>query len=126
MAYRVIHYINQFFAGIGGEDKGVDFHLNYDYTYIGRGFVSGENSKEVGVKLSDQSLTRKSATACVLYEVKKHEFYVSNCLGAEKPTYLNGELVSGFNKLAAGDVIEVGNSKLLFVPLCTEKFAWEE
>ena len=21
MAYRVIHYINQFFAGIGGEDK---------------------------------------------------------------------------------------------------------
>lgn len=111
---------------IDGADKGVDFHLTYGYTYIGRGVVNGDNKKEVGVKLSDKSLTRSSAIARVLYEDKKHEFYVSECSGAEKPTYLNGELVSGFNKLAAGDVIEVGNSKLLFVPLCTEKFSWEE
>lgn len=111
---------------IDGPDKGVDFHLTYGYTYIGRGVVNGDNKKEVGVKLSDKSLTRSSAIARVLYEDKKHEFYVSECSGAEKPTYRNGELVSGFNKLAAGDVIDVGNTKLLFVPLCTEKFSWEE
>ncbi len=111
---------------IGGPDKGVDFHLTYGYTYIGRGVVNGDNKREAGVKLSDKSLTRSSATARVLYEDRKHEFYVSECVGAEKPTYLNGELVSGFNKLAAGDVIDVGNTKLLFIPLCTEKFSWEE
>ena len=40
--------------------------------------------------------------------------------------YLNEEPVYTPVKLSAYDLIEIGNSKLLFVPLCGENFNWTD
>jgi hypothetical protein len=39
--------------------------------------------------------------------------------------YKNGEEVVFSEPLEAYDVIELGRTKLLFVPLCGERFKWE-
>ena len=41
-------------------------------------------------------------------------------------TYLNEEYITESHRLAAQDIIELGDSKFLFVPLCGETFSWEE
>ena len=41
-------------------------------------------------------------------------------------TYCNDEQVEMVRPLKAYDVIEVGKSQLLFLPLCGEQFQWNE
>ena len=41
-------------------------------------------------------------------------------------TYCNDEQVEMVRPLKAYDVIEVGKSRLLFLPLCGDRFKWDE
>lgn len=65
-------------------------------------------------------------SARILYEETSRKFFINETNGARNPVYLNGELFDGRVQLHAYDIIKLGNTRLLFVPLCTEKFAWEE
>jgi hypothetical protein len=38
----------------------------------------------------------------------------------------NDKAIFATEKLAAHDTIEVGQTKLLFIPLCGDKFKWEK
>jgi hypothetical protein len=40
--------------------------------------------------------------------------------------YLNGEVLLSAKKLSAGDEMEVGQTKLRFVPLCGPDFSWDD
>ena len=40
--------------------------------------------------------------------------------------YLHGKVVLNNEILKSHDVLEIGNTKLLFVPLCGESFSWED
>ena len=44
----------------------------------------------------------------------------------ERETYCNDEQVEMVHPLKAYDIIEVGKSRLLFLPLCSEQFQWSE
>ena len=59
------------------------------------------------------------------YDAKHNKFSLSPGQG-RGITYCNDEQVEMVRPLNAYDVIEVGKSQLIFLPLCGEKFQWNE
>lgn len=84
----------------------------------------GRNPENRIVFSKDMHISRERH-AYILYEPKKREFYIQSGESSGL-TYLNEENVMGSKKLNAFDIIELGGSQFVFVPLCCDKFAWEK
>lgn len=88
----------------------------------GRNFI-GRDSKMDIVLGKDQSVARNKH-AIVLYEPKKREFLAQP--GESRGLfYLNDDVVLMTEKLKRGDVLTLGNTKLMFVPCCGPDFGWD-
>lgn len=101
---------------IEGVDKGKDYRIRAQRNFIGRG-----ESMDICVR-GDQTISR-DGHAVISYNERKSSFTLApgNSKGI---TYVNDEEVLMGVTLKAYDVIEIGNTKLLFVPLCGEHFKW--
>ena len=62
--------------------------------------------------------------ATITYEPKRRNFFLQPG-EASGLTYLNDEYIDSSKKLSHKDIIEMGDTRLLFVPLCGEDFSWE-
>lgn len=102
---------------IQGEDMGKSFNLKDGRNFIGR-------SAKMDVVLKDNSVSRDKH-AVVVYEPKRREFLAQPGESREL-FYLNDNLVLNFEKLQINDIIQVGNTKLMFVPFCSEVFSWDD
>ena len=102
---------------VEGADKGKDFHLYARINTIGR---SSEN--DVCIK-GDSTISRESH-ARLAYDPRHNSFQLipgdstNNIYLNDQPLYMPG-------KLEAYDVMELGQSKFVFVPLCCDRFQWE-
>ncbi|MCM1082834.1 MAG: FHA domain-containing protein [Clostridium sp.] len=103
---------------ISGEDAGTDFALK-----SGRNFIGRSTSMDV-VLAGDKSVSREKH-AILLYEPRKREF-LAQPGDSRELFYVNDEVVLNTEKLNAYDKLLIGNTELLFVPFCGEKFAWED
>lgn len=103
-----------------GPGLGRDFRLIQGDNRIGRS-VELEVPLVFGDK-SDLSVSRETH-ATVIYDDKSNTFYVNRGGSRNMPT-LNGETIMQLQELKAGDVLQVGETKLLFVPLCGGDFRW--
>ena len=101
-----------------GPDKGRDFRLQAERNFIGR-----SPGMEVCVP-SDNTISREKHAA-VLFDPKRCSFWVTPGHGTGL-VYLNGHIVHAAEQMHAEDVIELGATKLLLVPFCGEKHAWEK
>ena len=90
---------------------------------VGRNFIG--RAAAMDVSLADDDTVSREGHALVSYDAKHNHFSVSPGQG-RGITYCNDEPVEGARPLRAYDVIEVGKSKLVFLPLCGEKFQWTE
>ena len=63
--------------------------------------------------------------AAVVYDPKSRAFIVA-AGDARELCYLNGEVVVTSQKLKAYDVLTLGNTELMLIPLCGEKFSWDD
>lgn len=98
--------------------------------HFGRCFsiVAGRNS--IGrydtndIVLSKDDSVSRDKHAWIIYEPRKRIFYLKPGEG-NALTYLNGNMVEESNELAKLDRIELGNTTLLFIPLCGDDFCWE-
>ena len=104
---------------ISGATKGTDYKIYQGYSYIGR-----DPSKNQ-VAVPDPKISSVPSVR-ILYEENERKFYAQETSEARNPVYLNDKLINGRTELAPYDVIKLGDTKLMFVPLCTDKFAWEE
>ncbi len=104
---------------IDGATRGIDYRIYQGYTYIGR------DPSQNQIAIPDDHVS-SVPSARILYETGSRKFFINETNGARNPVYLNGELFDGRVELHAYDIIKLGNTRLLFVPLCTDKFAWEE
>ena len=104
---------------INGATKGTDYRIYQGYTYIGRDPAQNQ------VAIPDDHIS-SVPSARILYEEESRRFFINETNGARNPVYLNDKLFDGRVMLNPYDIIRLGNTSLLFVPLCTEKFAWEE
>ena len=101
---------------IEGQDKGRDFRIHTERNFIGR-----DPAMDVAVA-GDNSISRHNH-AVISYNPKRHTFTVAPGDGRGL-TYLNDDELLGPQPLKPYDIIELGASKLLFVPFCGEQFTW--
>lgn len=99
--------------------------------YKGRAFVCEEGRNRIGNDMSyeisltmEPSVTRE-VHAYLIYEPKNSVFYLENGIG-NGLVYLNDEILFSHNKLEAYDKIQIGKVTFVFVPLCGDKFKWED
>lgn len=105
-------------VGVQGPCRGVDFRLHEGKNYIGR-------SPRCEVNVEDLKVSGGNV-AQVVFDPRSKRFFTSDCDGTSTICYLNGETLMGRNQLKLYDAIELGDSKLIFVPLCGEHFSWTE
>lgn len=103
---------------IRGKHFGESFNIAAGKNSIGR---SANNHI---VLWKDNSVSREKH-AMVIYEPKKRNFYVQPG-DSSGLTYLNDEYITESKRLASGDIVELGDCQFIFIPLCGEKFTWED
>lgn len=102
---------------VNGPDRGVDYRIKGEKNFIGRA-----NNMDICVA-HDETISRENHAA-VSYNSKKKSFKVLPGEGRGL-VYLNGDEVDGPLELEKGDKIELGQTALMFVPLCGDDFDWE-
>ncbi len=103
---------------IGGKHFGESFQIGAGKNSIGR-----NNENRIVLDL-DQSISREKH-ALITYEPKKRNFYLQPG-DSSGLTYLNEEYITESKLLKEKDIIELGDTKLMLVPLCGEQFTWED
>ena len=106
---------------VAGPGLGSDFRLVQGANRIGRQ-ANLEVCLDFGAS-SDASVSRE-ALAVVVFDHHKQEFFIERGNSRNLPL-LNGDAIRGEPTLKAHDVIQVGETRLLFVPLCHPGLHWE-
>lgn len=102
---------------VEGPEKGRDYRIRSERNAIGRG---ADMAICIG---GDEAISRENH-AFISFNPRKASFRIAPG-DSRGMTYLNGEEVDVPMPLQAYDRIELGQTHLLFVPLCGEKFNWE-
>ena len=103
---------------IEGAEKGKDFRIVSERNFIGRG-------DDMDIQLTgDNSISRKNHCS-ISYNPKKRIFMITpgqtNGL-----IYIDNEALYDTRELKAYNLIEIGESKFIFVNLCGENFDWNK
>ena len=98
--------------------KGRTFTLTKPKTGIGR----ADATHAADISLSDHTVSR-GVQAVVVYDPLNKKFFLQSG-GGNTFVYVNREMVLNHTPLQPYDVIRVGETELVFVPLCCERFAW--
>ena len=101
---------------IEGSDMGKDFRLAPRANTIGR-------DSKMDVSLTEDPAVSRINNAFLLYDTLNNLFLLKP---AETATniYLNNQLLAQPMQLKAFDKFRIGNSMMVFVPLCCDAFQW--
>jgi hypothetical protein len=103
---------------IEGLELGRDYRIKSENNFIGR-------STQMPICIQGDELISREKHAIISFEPRNQTFTI---LPGESRglIYLNNTAVYGPMPLNPYDVIEMGRTKLVFVPLCGEKFQWQK
>ena len=103
---------------VEGKDKGKDYRIEAKNNTIGR-------SDKMDISIKDDDTISRENHARLAYDVKHNAFHL---IPAESTNsiYVNDEPVYVPTKLNSYDLIEFGESKFVFIPLCGDKFNWQD
>lgn len=101
---------------VEGHDKGRDYRIRSERNSIGR-----DPSMQICIS-GDETISREKH-AVISFNPKKGTFLLYPGEGRGL-VYLNEEEVAMPAELKAYDLIELGQTKLMFVPFCGERFHW--
>ena len=101
---------------VKGPDRGRDYRIRSEKNFIGR-----SDRMDICIR-GDETISRENHAA-VSYNFRKNTFKLHPGDGRGL-VFLNEEEVDAPIELAPYDRIEIGNTQLLFVPFCGEKFQW--
>lgn len=102
---------------VKGTEKGRDYRIVSEKNFIGR-------AENMDICIAgDESISRENH-AIISYNPKNHTFrlFQGDSRGL---VYLNDEEVITPEPLKQFDLIELGQTRLMFIPLCGENFKWE-
>jgi hypothetical protein len=102
---------------IEGKDRGRDYRLHSERNFIGRA-----ETMDVCVR-GDETISRENH-AIISFNPRNNTFKVQPGDGRGL-VYLNSDDIDVPTALNPYDLIELGQSKFLFIPMCGEKFKWE-
>lgn len=99
--------------------------------YQGKAFecVAGNNrigrNLDLEICLTEDPKISRLSHAILTFEPKQGQFYLQ--AGAVRElTYLNDNALFGREELKPYDKISIGNSEFVFLPICGERFTWDE
>lgn len=101
---------------IKGPDKGKDIALKYGFNSVGR-----DPQMKICIPNDDQISRQNHCT--ILYEPNNRKFYMVG--NTTNLVYVNGNFVVSTLELAANDIIKLGATELMFIPLCGPAFDWK-
>lgn len=99
-----------------GVNKGTDYRLHQGRNFIGR-------SPEMDVCILGDNTVSRSSHAIVVYDPRSN-VYLAQPGSSKELFYVNDKLVLNPIELKAMDLLNIGDTKLMFVPLCGEQFHW--
>ena len=103
---------------IEGSTKGTDYRIHSQNNYIGR-------SAKMDISIPEDSHISAENSAIIAYDNEDRVFYFGPCSG-RNIVRVNGKPALSVEKIEAYDVLTIGTTKLLFVPLCGDRFDWNE
>jgi hypothetical protein len=104
-------------VSVEGPDKGRDYRIRTERNFIGR-----KDNNDIVIK-GDDSISREKH-AIISFNPRKRSFRLAPG-DSRGLIYHNDEEVLTPLELQAYDVLEIGKTKLMFIPLCGEKFSWD-
>lgn len=116
MDYLPRLHARAFFVCIDGPMTGASFVFQENKAIIGR-----QKNYEISL-FRDPSVSR-NPHAIIRY-AKETLTYTVAPGDAEKKVSVNGEFISQEQTLKLYDIVGIGQTRLLFIPVCSEKFAW--
>ena len=103
---------------IEGATKGTDYRIHSQNNYIGR-------SAKMDISIPEDSHISAENSAIIAYDNEHRTFYFGPGSG-RNIVRVNGKPALSVEKIEAYDVLTIGTTKLLFVPLCGDRFDWNE
>lgn len=103
-------------VSINGSEKGRDYRIHSDNNFIGR-------SEKMDICIRGDDTISRVNHAVVAYDMREKIFYFAPGEG-RSINRINGKAILGMTELHAYDEIEIGQTKLVFIPLCGERFEW--
>ena len=83
------------------------------------------NSPKLDIVLEADSQSPRCCQIIVTYDSDKRAFYAD--MGETRElSYINGQVLLMRLELQNRDILQVGDIKLMFIPLCGPDFAWQE
>ena len=115
---EVIDPVTGWLVCIEGPSQGRDYKIRTEKNFVGR-----SDGMDVQI-LGDNSVSKKNH-AVIVYDPKKRQTLLLPG-DAHGLVYHNGSAIYAPVELMPYDTVELGKTKLLFVPLCGEHFEWPE
>ena len=106
-------------VAVNTEIRGRVFTISETKVTIGRSDL--EHPTDIDLH-GDRAVSR-GAQAVIVYDPLNKKFFI-NSAGGKTSVYVNRQMVMVPVELSAGDIIMLGETELVFTPLCTEKFSW--
>ena len=103
---------------IEGATKGTDYRIHSQNNYIGR-------SAKMDISIPGDPHISAENSAIIAYDNEDRVFYFGPSTG-RNIVRVNGKPALNAAQLEAYDVLTIGTTKLLFVPLCGDRFDWNE
>lgn len=104
-------------VAVSGPERGHDYRIISDKNYIGR-------SEQMEISIAGDETISRENHAIIAYNPKKQVYRLVPG-ESKRLAYLNDEEVLEPMFLKAYDVIELGETKLLFIPFCGKEFHWD-
>lgn len=101
---------------VEGPARGTDYRIRAGYNYIGR-------AQHMDICVRGDNTICRERHALVAYDQEERIFFFGPADG-KNIVRLNGKMVMNPQEIKIHDILTVGTTKLMFVPLCGEGFDW--
>ncbi len=103
---------------IEGNNRGRDYRLHAGYNTIGKNPAND-------IAISGDDTVSRERHAVIAYDQEENLFFFAPQNGVNL-LRLNGKVLMTASEIKANDILTIGKSRFIFIPLCTENFRWEE
>ncbi len=102
---------------IEGPDRGRSYEVHKENNYLGR-------SAQMDIYIAGDATISRDSPMVVTYDANSRSFYCG-FMGGRSIVRLNGMPLLSTTQLKHGDIIELGKTKLMFVPFSSDAFDWD-
>ena len=113
---EAVNEVKGWLVCLEGSKRGKDFPIHGEKNTIGRG-------SENNIKLDFDDAISKGENATISYDARNNKFFIAPG-NSKNNIYVNNQLLMMPVELKDYDVIELGNTKMIFRSLCNEAFNW--